>query len=119
MMCDDTSVVGWGVIYIYIYFFCSVHLFPFNRGWEIHGRTQDFCLPSKCVSDELPRPYIYIYIYIYVCVCVCARAGKNAAIIERQGCIMYPWLFNIYGCSDEEGKSGDGEEGVTFPEEGK
>ena len=33
---------------------------------------------------------------------------KNDVIL---GCIMFPWLFNVFMDSDETGENGDGEEG--------
>ena len=32
----------------------------------------------------------------------------------RQGCIMSPWLLNVY-IDDEGGEDGDGKEGSEFP----
>ena len=30
----------------------------------------------------------------------------------KQGCIVFPWLFNVYyGCSEEKDENGDGEDG--------
>ena len=33
----------------------------------------------------------------------------------RQGCIMSPWLFNVYMDDDDGGKDGDGKEGSELP----
>ena len=38
----------------------------------------------------------------------------------RQGCIISPWLFNVYmGAVMKELKTGIGMEGVRFPKEGR
>ena len=33
----------------------------------------------------------------------------------KHRCIMSPWLFNIFGCSDKGGEDGDGKEGNEIP----
>ena len=57
--------------------------------------------------------------YVDSLACVKVKGGENAWFrIDsgvRQRCIMSPWLFNLYGCSDERGENGDRKEGIKIP----
>ena len=57
--------------------------------------------------------------HVHSSACVRVKGGESERlktdIVMRQGCIMSPWHFNIYGCSDEGGENGDGNEWSRIP----
>ena len=58
--------------------------------------------------------------YVDSLACVRIKAGESAWFrIERQGCIMSPWLFNVYMDTVMEVKMGMGRRGVRFLEDGR
>ena len=62
--------------------------------------------------------------YINSLACVRIKGGESECFRinsgVRQGCVMNPWLFNVYtDAMMKEVKMGIGRRGVSFQEEGK
>ncbi len=39
---------------------------------------------------------MFVFVFLYLCLLSCVSVCFNVEVDVRQGCVMSPWLFNIY-----------------------